>query len=204
MHPLKVLLWFKFYFSHFLQTQPSPTIPTCDVSVALKGRHGGPGVTLQTAVWSTLIFTLADTKAKLWVCLCVCCQWNAAYINSLNLTCPTLRTALKHQRTPMAARERERERENADRKPSSPETACVRLLVLSFHFFFWLPVTFVSFLTLGNHTHTHTHSLKGTTALWLMFILWFTCTIHFQNPSQMFACKMCFFLKQCFCQFEWS
>lgn len=64
--------------------------------VSLTGGHGGSGVNLQSVVWSSLIFTLMDTKAKLRVCLCVCCEWNAAYINRLNLTCQTLQTTLKH------------------------------------------------------------------------------------------------------------
>lgn len=74
--------------------------------VSLTGRHGGSGVNLQEVVWSSLIFTLPDTKAKLWVCLCVCCEWNAAYINRLNLTCQTLKTTLKHHGARIATRER--------------------------------------------------------------------------------------------------
>lgn len=60
-----------------------------------RGTHEGSGVNLQWVVWSSLIFTLLDTKAKLSVCLCVCCEWNAAYINRLILTCQTLQTTLK-------------------------------------------------------------------------------------------------------------
>lgn len=74
--------------------------------VSSKGGHGGSGVNLQLVVWSSLIFTLPDTKAKLWVCLCLCCEWNAAYINRLNLTCQTLQTALKHHGAQTATRER--------------------------------------------------------------------------------------------------
>lgn len=89
--------------------------------VSLTGGHGGSGVNLQSVVWSSLIFTLPDTKAKLRVCLCVCCEWNAAYINRLNLTCQTLQTTLKHHGAQTATREGDRERERRGRRGGGVE-----------------------------------------------------------------------------------
>lgn len=90
--------------------------------VSLTGGHGGSGVNLQSVVWSSLIFTLPDTKAKLRVCLCVCCEWNAAYINRLNLTCQTLQTTLKHHRG-TDSHQRGRQRERRGRRAGGGERA---------------------------------------------------------------------------------
>ena len=37
-------------------------------------------------------------------CLCVCCHWNAAYINRLNLNCQTLKTTHKRRGTSIVTR----------------------------------------------------------------------------------------------------
>ena len=38
------------------------------------------------------------------MCLCVCCEWNVAYINRLNLTCQTLKGTLRHHVVRIARR----------------------------------------------------------------------------------------------------
>ena len=71
-------------------------------------------------------------------------------------------------------------------------------LRVQLRFFFWLPVTFVSFLTLGSLSLSLSHTLKGRlcTVTDVYFVVYMHDTLS--KSLQLFACKKYLFFNHCF------